>query len=118
MEEAKKQEPNIKIMKDSHILTKIILTQKQEEVEIALEKVDNQIRLYKANRYKKYLCTGCGGILGFLIAYTTIFAYNTLGFARYKRTGLDDTSKFYFGDTQFDQIYADELLTPAFDYNS
>ena len=57
-------------------------------------------------------------IIGVMLAVPIQLVLPSLVYAKYDRSGLDMLANYRFGDMTFDDVQVDELMIPAYEYNS
>jgi hypothetical protein len=56
------------------------------------------------NRYKKWVCSALGTVVGGILSTGFIYILTVIGFSFYDRTGLDNELKKRLGDATFDDL--------------
>lgn len=80
--------------------------------------VNIQIDKLKSNVFKKWICMTVGLLIGLVLAPLTMTIMTKLGLSFYSRKGLDDLLWHYYGDLDFNDIAAKELLITSYEFNS
>ena len=118
LEDVKKRDVHANRLKNGKEIQRMILTNTEDQVELAFQILHEDIRVYKQNFFKSYVCTLGGVAIGFIVAPITMALSQYLGLALYNRAGLDHLTEEFLGNNTWDNIIQDDLLVTTFDYNS
>ena len=96
----------------------MILTQKEDQLERAFRMLLKEEQQLKRNKFKKWVCTAVGTIMGGICSTAIIGLLTLIGFSFYNRSGLDQELYARLGNATFDDIHIKELMVASYEYNS
>lgn len=106
-----------KKLEHGHEIQKLILTNDELMIDKAYVLLHSEMYRYKNGYFKKWMCLAFGLVLSSVFILPTIYLLQTLLFAKYDRSGMEDVARDEFTTTTFDQLAVDELLIPSFEFN-
>lgn len=116
-DEVKKLDQIAVVIPEGADIQKLLFTNQQEHINKAIMKFEKQKTKFEQNKYKRWVVTFCGLLVSIPLSIIVINIIQLGSSAFYTRTGLDSKLEFYYKNQTFNDVYSDELMAIAYDFN-